>query len=88
MNKIYCISVEIYGGNEANLKNHPWQVKLNSRVSCGGTLISPKTVVTASHCVIRTVARDWTLTAGHVKKYQNTEPSKQRRKVKNIVMHP
>ena len=44
--------MSIYGGHDAQLKQHPWQVKMSGQFSCGGTLISLKTVLTASHCII------------------------------------
>jgi trypsin len=47
---------KIVGGMEANKHSIPWQVGLtNSWISspfCGGTIIGPKTIMTAAHCVI------------------------------------
>ena len=34
------MDLEIYGGNEANPKNLPWQVLLRGPAGCGGTLVS------------------------------------------------
>jgi secreted trypsin-like serine protease len=47
---------KIVGGMEANKHSIPWQGGLtNSWMSspfCGGTIIGPKTIMTAAHCVI------------------------------------
>ena len=49
----------IIGGDKAELGEFPWQVSLikkgkgdrKSRIICGGTLISARSVLTASHCL-------------------------------------
>uniref|UniRef100_A0A8C7ZKF1 Peptidase S1 domain-containing protein n=1 Tax=Oryzias sinensis TaxID=183150 RepID=A0A8C7ZKF1_9TELE len=42
----------IIGGNETDIKDYPWQVSLqnNGQHTCGGSLVSPRWVVTAAHC--------------------------------------
>lgn len=43
----------IVGGQPANIEDHPWQVSLQSsgRHFCGGSIVGPRHVVTASHCL-------------------------------------
>jgi len=84
-------ALDIYGGDKANPKNLPWQVLLRGPAGCGGTLVSLTTVITAMHCVVGTRARQWKVSAGHVKKYTRDaqrEPGWQIRQVKNLVQHP
>jgi len=45
----------IVGGETADIKQHPWQVALNIKVSssnllCGGSIIEQRWVLTAAHC--------------------------------------
>ena len=48
----------------------PWQVQLVGTSMCGGTLISRRTVLTATHCMKQTSASDWQISAGHLSKNQ------------------
>ena len=44
---------KIMGGNNADRGNFPWQAALakNFVIFCGGTLVSPTTVISARHCL-------------------------------------
>lgn len=41
--------LEVVGGKVAGSKRFPWAVRLS--VGCGGTLVAPRVVLTAGHCV-------------------------------------
>lgn len=62
----------------------PWMVKLGQGVLCGGCLISPNWILSASHCGI---------TLGSVailgaQNFRITEPNQQRIEIKEIIRHP
>ena len=48
------ISNKVVGGNAAPKEFIPWQVAITSRLVeeafCGGTIIGPKTILSAAHC--------------------------------------
>lgn len=44
----------IVGGNETLPHEYPWQVAIldaNDEISCGGSVISDRHILTAGHCV-------------------------------------
>jgi trypsin len=43
----------IVGGTETTIEDNPWQVSLEAfgLHNCGGSIISPDTIVTAAHCI-------------------------------------
>jgi secreted trypsin-like serine protease len=45
-------SVEVVGGQRADEREYPWVVRLS--VGCAGSLVAPRVVLTAAHCVGRT----------------------------------
>ena len=45
-------SVEVVGGQRADEGEYPWVVRLS--VGCAGSLVAPRVVLTAAHCVGRT----------------------------------
>jgi len=61
---------KIMGGNNADLGNFPWQaalLKKNYKIFCGGTLVSPKTVISAPHCLTNyQKPEDLVVSVGHI----------------------
>jgi len=48
------VNSRVIGGHDARPNSWPWQIVLkeNGRPGCGGSIISPNWIVTASHCVV------------------------------------
>ncbi|OCT93736.1 hypothetical protein XELAEV_18011404mg, partial [Xenopus laevis] len=74
---LHCISCGVsynnansltVGGTNTSLGNWPWQVSLRQKTGalCGGSIISPKWIVTAAHCVygVNSSASGWKVFAG------------------------
>lgn len=82
-------NTRIVGGREAIPNSWPWQISMKhyGRHNCGGSIIHPQWVVTASHCVEDNRNLDHlTIEAGkhHEKK---DDPHQQIRRVTKILMH-
>ena len=59
-------TARVTGGNEARHGDFPWQVLLleYGQSICGGSIISPKWIKTASHCIVDGSGREknsWTI---------------------------
>lgn len=81
----------IVGGVATEMHEYPWQAMLRTRFSgqfCGGTIISPNYVLTASHCVDNHTINSLYVTLGDHKKYTADETDKTiHSKVTQIIMH-
>lgn len=79
----------IVGGEDAKPHEFPFIISLqnNGRHFCGGSLITPNTVITAAHCVYGQTAENLTVSLGrhNIKNDENDE--KQNIKVADFIAH-
>ncbi|XP_050990809.1 trypsin domain-containing protein [Labeo rohita] len=77
---------KIIGGYECSPHSQPWQVYLNDgRISCGGSLINKKWVVSAAHCTFSRDSLRIQLGKHNLLVGENTE---QRIKAEKIIPYP
>ncbi|CAG5031188.1 unnamed protein product [Parnassius apollo] len=58
--------VRIVGGEDIDITEAPYQVSLfkRGRHSCGGSIIANDIIITAAHCVVDTIPRDYLVRVG------------------------
>ena len=83
----------VIGGTDAAKGAWPWQVGMYyaGGFICGGTLIAPNWVLTASHCVVSggstRVASNFEIVVGDLHRQIN-DTTERRHKVESIIPHP
>jgi hypothetical protein len=83
------LDAEIVGGQAADPGEYPWQAMLldqDGRFACGGTLIDPQWILTASHCTDGTTIT--TIVLGAHQRTATAESSRQTIPVDQIIRHP
>ncbi|EDO31858.1 predicted protein [Nematostella vectensis] len=83
-------STRIVGGTAAPKNAWPWQAQLRSASGfpfCGGTLVHPRFVVTASHCIVKKTPSSLRIRLGAHRRADSGESTVQDFRVKRIIKH-
>jgi len=84
-------SSRVIGGDTAVPHSWPWQILLlkSGRPMCGGSLVSPKFVITAAHCVSRSRHRpaSFSVRVGEHNKASDSDDHEATHQVKRITVH-
>ncbi|EDO27230.1 predicted protein, partial [Nematostella vectensis] len=83
-------STRIVGGTAAPKNAWPWQAQLRSASGfpfCGGTLVHPRFVVTASHCIDKKTPSSLRIRLGAHRRAESGESTVQDFRVKRIIKH-
>ena len=84
----------IVGGKEVPITSHPWQVALlqgqqtDRSQFCGGSLVSPDTVVTAAHCIDSWYVQKDPTRVDVLVGTNNTQQGGERIDVRSVAVHP
>lgn len=88
-----CMFGIIDGTATKSDKSWPWQISISTaKTTCGGTLISLRTIMSAAHCFSKYEAlSEISVSIGHLSKWSHEasqERGYQKRKVGKIIRHP
>ncbi|CAB3376967.1 Hypothetical predicted protein [Cloeon dipterum] len=81
----------LYGGHDSRLDAHPWHALLeniNTNLTCGGSLISTKAVLTAAHCIFGLNASDFDVTIGMYDEKSVDSHKIQTKTPSRLISHP